>query len=264
MNTRFNLQQAWRAWLLIVALAFAGCGGVGPLGPSLQEQIDALMKEGQQLYSAKNYDQSLAKFGEVVAKDAKYWQAYVWLARTHVAKGNWADAIINGKKAYELAPKGQDVLAVLGQALYGGGLDALNRGQLADSVSRFVEYLKLEPGNVSAWLNVGKAYLGQQKFREALNAFMQGLANGGGADRAELIRGLLNGGLQAFSSRDFSSAIDMIKEYLKFDSNNLSAYLNLAKAYWESGARGDAIAAFRKVLEMDPRNAEALRALLGG
>ena len=174
MKSTVNVQRAWPALLLFVSMMFPGCGGVGPLGPSLQEQIDALMKEGQQLYAAKNYDQSLAKFGEVVAKDATYWQAYVWLARTHVAKGNWADAIGNAKKAYELAPQGADVIAVLGQALYGGGLDALNRGQLTESVSRFVEYLKLEPGNVSAWLNVGKAYLGQQKFREALNAFMQG------------------------------------------------------------------------------------------
>jgi Tfp pilus assembly protein PilF len=93
---------------------------------------------------------------------------------------------------------------------------------------------------------------------------MQGLANGGGADRSELIRGLLDGGLQAFSRNDFRAAIDSLREYLKFDSKNLSAYLNLAKAYWESGERGNALDAFRKVLELNPRNEEALKFLLLG
>lgn len=264
MKSRSDVQRVWPALLLVFSMLFAGCGGMAPQGMSLQEQVDALMKEGQQLYSAKNYDQSIAKFSEALAKDPKYWQAHVWIARSFIAKGNWTDAIVNAKKAFDLAPNAQDVLAVLGEALFGGGLDALNRGQLADSVSRFSEYLKLDPGNVSAWLNVGKAYLGQAKFREALDAFMKGLANGGGSDRTELLRGLLNGGLQALQKGEFRNAIDLIREYLKFDSNNLSAYLNLAKAYWESGERGNALAAFRKVLELDPRNSEALRALLGG
>ena len=254
------------ALLLTLSLVLAGCAGSGgnPFVPSLADQIAALMREADQFYANKQYDQAIGKFGEVVARDGNYWQAYLGLARAYIAKGGWADAITNGKKAYELAPKGQDVIVVLGQALYGGGTDALNNGRLQESVTRFVEYLKLEPGNTSAWLNVGKAYLGQAQFREALNAFLQGLANGGGAERTELIRGLLDSGLQAFSRSDFRAAIDSLLEYLKFDSKNLSAYLNLAKAYWESGERGNALDAFRKVLELDPRQTEALRFLLQG
>ena len=262
MFMKWNPSRVWVVMLLALSLTFAGCGGMSP-AMSLQDQINALMKEAQQFYANKQYDQAVAKFGEVVAKDARYWQAYVGIAQSYIAKGNWADAIANGKKAYELAPKGQDVTTVLGQAFYGGGMEALKNGQLADSASRFVEYLKLDPSNVSAWLNVGKAYLGMGQFRDALNAFVQGLANGGGADRAELIRGLLDGGLQAFSRNDFRTAIDSLKEYIKFDAKNLSAYLNLAKAYWESGERGNALDAFRKVLELDPRQTEALRFLLG-
>ena len=257
-----NLPRMWAALLLLCSVMLGGCAGV-TAGPSLQEQIEALMKEGQQLYANKKYDESVAKFGEVVAKDANYWLAYVGMARSFVAKGSWPDAIGNAKKAFDLAPKGQDVIAVLGQALFGGGADALKNGRLQESVSRFVEFLKLEPGNTGAWLSVGKAYLGQAQFQEAFKAFAQGLANGGGADRAELVRGLLDGGLQAFAKKDFRSSIDSLREYVKFDSKNLSAYVNLAKAYWESGERGNALDAFRKVLEINPRHEEALRFLLG-
>ena len=258
MIARWNFPRAWVALLLLTSVALGSCASV-----SLQEQIDVLMKEGQQLYSEKKYDESIAKFGEVVAKDAKYWLAYVWMARSFMAKGNWLDAIGNAKKAYDLAPKGQDVIAVLSQALFGGGADALKNGRFQEAVTRFLEYLKLEPGNTGAWLNVGKAYLGQAQVREAFNAFVQGLAKGGGAERTELIRGLLDSGLQAYSRNDFRTAIDALREYLKFDAKNLSAYLNLAKAYWESGERGNALDAFRKVLELDPCQAEAMRFLMG-
>jgi tetratricopeptide (TPR) repeat protein len=96
-------------------------------------------------------------------------------ARLH-RQGQLGDAIANGRKAFDLAPKDKDTLPVFAQALFGGGADALKNGRFAESVNLFVEYLKLEPGNSKAWLNVGKAYLGQKDFRQALGAFAQGLA----------------------------------------------------------------------------------------
>jgi tetratricopeptide (TPR) repeat protein len=259
MTPKSIARRAWAAMMLAVALVLAGCATM-----SLQDEIDALMKEGQQLYSVQKYDEAIGKFGQVINKDPKQWLAYVWIARAFIAQGKWFDAVGNAKKAYDLSPGGADVLKVFGEALFGGGADALKNGRFADSVRYFVDFLKLEPGNASAWLNVAKAYLGQGQFREAFNALIQGLASGGGAQRQELIRQLLDGGIQAFSRGNYRDAIDMLKEYVKFDSNNLSAYLNLAKSYWEAGERGNALDMFRKVLQLNPRQEEALRFLLQG
>lgn len=251
------LLRARLAFLLLVSTLLAACAGL-----TLQGEIDGLMKEGQQLYSEKKYDQALDKFIIVIGKDPAYWQAYLWAARAFIAKGNWTDAIANGRKAFELAPKDKDVLPVFAEALFGGGADALKNGRFAESVNLFVEFLKLEPGNARAWLNVGKAYLGQKDFRQALGAFAQGLAGGGGTERAELVRELLDGGVQAFSSGKYRESIGLLREFLKYDSKNLQAYLSLAKAYWESGDRRDAIETFGKVLQLDPRHEEALRYML--
>lgn len=258
VTARWTLRRAWSA-LLLVSVALAGCAVM-----SVQDEIDGLMKEGQQLYSAKKYDEAIGKFGQVVTKDPQYWLGYLWLARSFLAQGLWTDAIANGKKAYDLSPKGTDVLTVFGEALFGGGADALRNGRFAESVRYFSEYLKLEPGSTRAWLNVGKAYLGEGRFRDALKALLQGLANGGGAERTELIRGLLDGGAQAYSSGNYRDAIELLKEYVKFDANNLSAYMNLAGSYWEAGERSSALDAFRKVLQLNPRHEEALRFLLQG
>ena len=249
-------RRTWVALLLGFSLLLTGCAGL-----TLQDQIAGLMKEGEQLYSEKKYDEALDKFGQVILKDPQYWQAYLWAARTFIAKGNWTDAIANGKKAFELSPKGQDVIPVFAEALFGGGSDALRNGRFAESIGHFVEFLKLEPGNARAWLNVGKAYLEQQQFREGLGALVQGLAAGSSAERSELVGELLHGGLQAFSSGRYRESIDLLKEFLKYDAKDLQAYIGLAKAYWESGDRGDALEAFRKALQIDPRQEEALRYL---
>jgi tetratricopeptide (TPR) repeat protein len=112
------------------------------------------------------------------------------------------------------------------------------------------------PGSTSA-----RPTSASRSFRQALGAFAQGLATGGGAERQELIRQLLDGGVQAFSSSKYRESIDLLKEYLKYDKN-LQAYLNIAKAYWETGDRGKALDAFKQVLQLDPRHEEALRYML--
>lgn len=257
MAPNWNASRIRLVFFLLAATFLTACAGL-----TLQNEIDGLMQEGRQLYSEQKYDQAVDKFVTVIGKDPTYWQAYLWAARAFIAQGNWKDAIANGRQAFELAPKDKEVLPIFAQALFGGGTDALKNGRFAESVNLLVEYLRLEPGNASAWLNVGKAYLGQQDFRQALGAFAQGLAAGGGVERQALIRELLDGGMQAFSSGKYRESIDLLREFLKYDRNNLQAYLNIAKAYWQSGDKGRAVDAFKEVLKLDPGQEEALRFML--
>ena len=256
MSTKWTFLRARLALALLATAFLAACAGL-----TLQGEIDGLMREGQQLYAEKKYEQATDKFLTVIGKDPTYWQAYLWAARAFIAQGNWKEAVANGRKAFELAPKDKDTLPLFAQALFGGGADALKNGRFAESVGLFSEFLKLEPGNAKAWLNVGKAYLGQKDFRQALGALLQGLASGG-AEREALIRALLEGGQQAFSSGRYREAIDLLREFLKYDKQDLQAYVSLAKAYWESGDRGKALEAFKEVLRLDPRHEEALRQLM--
>jgi tetratricopeptide (TPR) repeat protein len=68
--------------------------------------------------------------------------------------------------------------------------------------------------------------------------------------------------VQAFSNGKYRESIDLLKEFLKYDARNLQAYLNIAKAYWESGDRSQALDAVKQVLKLDPRHEEALRFML--
>lgn len=241
---------------LCATLTMAGCAAIPGMGDST-----TLLQEGEQLLKEKRYDEAIAKFKAAIAQDALNWRAWLGLARCYIAKLSWGDAIASGRRAFELSPQGPEVVQTFLQALFGGGLQALNGGNFPDSIRHFGEYLKLNGGNAGAWVNVGKAYLGNKQYGDALKSLVQALGVSG-VDRNEVVTTILSGGTQAFKERDYSSAVNMLREYVKQDPRNLQAYLTLAKSYWESGQRSGALEAFAQALKLNPTNAEALQYML--
>ncbi|MGZ5116515.1 MAG: tetratricopeptide repeat protein [Burkholderiales bacterium] len=259
MYTEKTVLAGCRSLIIVVVMALSGCAVMDPNG-----EINALMTEGQQFYSAQRYDEAIARFRAATARDSGFYPAYVWLAKSLMAKGAWPDAVVNARKAMELSHGAPDVLPVLLDALYGGGTEALARGAFIDSIGYFAEYVGLQPGNFRAWINVAKAYAGNRQFVEALGALRRALETApGGAERTETFQSLLGAGKQAFDARDYVSAINLLREYLKFNASDWSAYLTLGKALWESGAMRDALSTFARVLELNPRSTEALNLLQG-
>lgn len=249
-----RLRARWITLLALSALLLAGCAAV-----QLQDDVAALMKEGQALYAAKRYDEAIVKFRAITVREPANWSAWLWTARAFIAKGGWAEAIASARKAFETGP-GPETLPVFLEALFGGGSQALAGGNFPESIKYFTEFLRHNAGNPGAWLNVGKAYLGNRQFAEALQALLSAL-NTAGVDRNEVIKTILGGGVQAFNQKDYRGAIALLREYVKQDPRNLQAYLTLAKSYWESGERGGALEAFREVLRVNPTNSEALQFL---
>ncbi|HEY7678660.1 MAG TPA: tetratricopeptide repeat protein, partial [Candidatus Methylomirabilis sp.] len=243
---------------LVLAALLAGCAGVS----GLFETPDSLMREGQELYVAKKYDEAIAKFERVIQMDPTRWMAYVYLARCYIAKSDWLSAIFNGRKAFQLAPGGEDVVPAFAEALFGGGVEALRQGKFTDAIGHFVEYIRLKPTDPQGYLNAGKAYLGTGAYGDALSSFVRGLGQGGdAAARRELIQGLLDGGTQALTKGDPRAAIGFFQESVRAAPGNLTAYLNLGKAYWQAGDRSQALGAFGRVLELSPGHGEALQFL---
>ena len=234
-------------------LALAACVAIPGFG-----DVNLLQQEGEQLYHAKRYDEAIAKFRAIVMRDPLNWYAWLWLARAFIVRGLWGDAIDSGRRAFQLSPQEADVLPVFLQALFGGGAQALSGGNFSESIKHFVEYLKLNSGNGAAWVNVGKAYLGNKQYGDALQSLTRALGVAG-TDRNDIIGTLFSGGTQAFKERDYSSAINLLRETVKQDPRNLQGYLTLGRSYLESGQRGGALEAFTEALKINPLNGEALQ-----
>jgi tetratricopeptide (TPR) repeat protein len=172
------------AWL-VMAFLLGGCAWLG------FETADSVMKEGEQLYQDKKYDEAIAKFERAIELDSTRWMAYVYIARCYMAKGGWAKAVSNARLAYQAAPAGAEVVPTLAQALWGGGMEALKSGQFREAISALTEYLRLQPSDASAYLELGRAFMQSGNIPDAVAAFGKALElNPSQSEAADLLRGL--------------------------------------------------------------------------
>lgn len=242
--------------LLVLVAVVAGCAQL------MQASLESLMKQGIELLTAGKYDAAIAKFMEVLQRDPRSWNAYLYLARAYVGKSDWSHAIVSGRKALELGDK-SEVVPVLAEALLRAGGDALGRRQFSEAVGHLVEYVKLKPADWQGYLQLGRAFLGTGAYGDALPTLVQGLAQGPDeAARQQLLRGLLEGGGQALGAGNARAAVGLLQEYVRHDPRNATAYLDLGKAYWQDGNLGSAFGAFQRVLQLKPGDPEALQFLL--
>jgi len=253
------MRRAAAVLLLVMAVLTAGCATV-----SLLQTVESLIQQAKELLDAKRYDEALAKLFEALRRDPTQWKAYLYAAQAYIGKRDWTGALTNARKALELAPAEATVVATLGDSLFGGGLDALERGAFADAGRHFVEYIKLRPADPAGYLNAGRAYLGGRNWGEAGRVLVEGLGRTtDSATRVEFARTLLDGGRHAVTAGEHRGAVALLRQYVRVEPGDVAAYLELGKAYWNAGDRSDALAAFRRVLELAPQNEEARRFLLG-
>jgi tetratricopeptide (TPR) repeat protein len=245
--------------LLVVAVLSVGCATM-----SLMETIESLLAQAKALLDAKRYDEALAKLAEVIRRDPVQWRAYLYSAQAYIGKLDWSSAITSARKALELSPADTSVLATLGEALWGGGRAALERGAFKDAAGLFVDYIKLRPTEAQGYLNAGRAYLGSRDWTAAGRVIGDGLARiSDPKARQDFARTLIDGGQQALTLGEARGAIGLLREGVKLEPRDVTAYVNLAKAYLSEGESGEAFSALRHVLELAPQNEEARRLLLG-
>jgi Flp pilus assembly protein TadD len=173
------------ALVVVTTLLLAGCAGL------MQDSIESLIRQGIELFMAGQYDQAITKFVQVIQRDPRSWTAFLYLARSYVAKGAWGDAIASGRKALELAPNSAEVMTALADALLGAGTDALRRRQVSEAIGHLVEYVRLRPSDAQGYLNLGKAYLESGNVGGAMGAFRRVLElNPNDAEARRLLRPL--------------------------------------------------------------------------
>jgi tetratricopeptide (TPR) repeat protein len=254
-----SLLGARRLVGLLLAVSLAGCATLG-----MVESIESLLAQGKELFQSGKYADALGKFQAVIARDPKSWEAYLYTARTYIAQKSWGPAIDNARKALSLAPSQGDVVPVLAEGLLEGGRDSLQRGQYAEAATRLRDYLALKPTDARAYLDLARAHLSAGSWSDALGAIQRGLGQAGGdaATRQDLMAALRDGGRQLLARGDLKSGIGFLEEYVRQDPREVSALVDLGKAYWQAGQQSEALGTFRRVLELSPGQADALRYLL--
>jgi cytochrome c-type biogenesis protein CcmH/NrfG len=107
-----------------------------------------------------------------------------------------------------------------------------------------------EPGNWLAWLWLCRTYIVRALWGDAIEAGRQAfrLSPQGPEVLQTLLQALFGGGAQALSGGNFKESISHFSEYLKLNSGNGAAWLNVGKAYLGSRQYGDALQSLVKAL----------------
>jgi len=172
----------WKAYLYS-ALAYIGKGDWGnalasardgltraPDGAARTEVAKALLDGGRQALSRSDYNGATSLLSEYVRQQPGDWTAYLDAARAYLGKADWGQALAVARDGLSRAPDGA-ARGEIAKALLDGGRQALGRGEYQGAASLLGEYVRQDPRNVSALLDLGKSYWNGGDRTQALDTF---------------------------------------------------------------------------------------------
>lgn len=174
------------------------------------------------------------------------------LATELIGAGRHDEAVVHLRQALPGAPR----------AHYSLGVELLRGGKANEAIDEFQAFLRDQPmllEAVSARQLLGRALITEQRWPEAIEQFRLMLTmNPSAAQRREAQAGLAEA---LYGAQRFVEAAAAYSEFLKASPNDIAALTHLAICFVATGRLDDAIITFRRVVDLDPSNADNERNL---
>jgi tetratricopeptide (TPR) repeat protein len=213
---------------------------------------------GRALSALGQKEEAIAAFEWAVAHEPPMSpQRYLLQAEIHAARGEWTAALAALGQAAEFSPGDPAPIYRQGELLW----DELGDEEAA--AARFQQALEIDPYHAASRLALGQLYGERGECEEAARWLAPLLSSDGaarfGSGQAGSAHTLLAACLLARGRAD--EAISHLEQAVALNPGSVGYLLRLAEGYREAGRYGDAIGAYRRVLELSPENAQARRAL---
>ena len=177
-------------------------------------------------------DDEIGELKKLLADDPEDFQAQCRLGEVYFAKGMLEEALDNVSKAIEMAESIRKQMDHSLAMYYANrGTIQATKGDMEEAVAQFRKALEINPNDVLALFNLGRALVDRDEFLEAMPLFER----------------LVN-----VTPDDPIAWFQLAKVYEKLDLRHISDLHTI----------DNATAAYRRVLELDPRNLEASFALM--
>ena len=209
--------------MVLVALMLSSCAGL-----MINGEARYAYEQGLTFFNQGQFSEAIPYFEKAVSSEPDYYQAYLYLGRSHLNLRAYGKALGPLRTAYRLSPNDfkKEVADLLIDALLGAAFSELKDGDIQTSLSYIREVLSTDPKS--------------QKIKDDLSRVL-------GAVATELLKS--------------GKVRDAVKEYteaIKANPDNIGAYIGLAKAFFRSGDFIKALDAAEKAISLDPDSKEAL------
>ncbi len=203
-----------------------------------EEQVLLHLDQGRNYYLRKNYEKAVPQLKQAVEKDPNNATSYHYLGLCYMNLKWFKAAVAELGTALKLAPYDKDVRTALEEARQRERIQELYRlGQTHEKN--------------------GKWDLAVKYYEDALN-----LERGLDTDQSTVADTFLKEGLRHFNQKEFRKAIASFREVLKVAPQNLKANYWLGRSLMVTGEISRAVAAFKRVVELDPSNSISIEELL--
>jgi tetratricopeptide (TPR) repeat protein len=211
-------------FIISCVLIFCSCAGL-----FINRDARNEFEKGLSLFNHGRYGEAVPRFQKAAEIYPKYTEAFIYLGRSYLNLGKWAEAIAPLRTAYRLSPEDtrKEAVNFLLDALIGGALAESEKGNFRTSISYLKEALGADPESVTA--------------------------------KNELVESLIAFGGKLLSEGSAAEAASMYTEAIEIAPKNLDAYLGLARAFLKEGDYAGAMAvvndAVRKIATSDEERA---------
>lgn len=180
---------------------------------------------------------AIQHFQEFLKHDEQDALTFEGLGEAYFRMGKEEEAEASFRKAIALQPDRWQT-----RNFFGMLLDRQKRHQ--DAIAEYEQGLRLRPSETTLLNNVGLAYYLLGRYEDAVESFHRALLTGSGQSKIHNNLGLALAKLH----RDHDAL-----ESFRRASNEEEAYNNLGVFYLSNGNAGNAIACFKKAIELSPR-----------
>ena len=180
-------------------------------GLVVSDELKAALKQGNELFSQKKYDEAIAAFEALVAKNPEAYIINKNIGNAYFELQKYEQAETYYRKVLDKEPANAECILLVGNCL-------ANRGENEKAMEWYakIEFEKITDTNVL--FNIGTAYYRQNKFEEALKYYRRSVEL-----NAAFLDGIFQMGLTYISLQNNPEAIRIFETYLKFDADSPKA-----------------------------------------
>ena len=196
-------------------------------------------------YELMMYDEAIVLYNKIIEEEPTFALAYLGLGKCLSAQGRFDEARKEFKRAMDLDPKSDDILAEVAYAYIEKGLD--DEGVILLEKAR-----GLNPKNPKIHIYMGIYYLNEMEYAKAIEEFLAASRSDNKSPEPYIRLSLLYCCASNPSYINGELSVEYAKKALELEPENPISLDTLAQAYFAMGEYDLAIETEKKALEISP------------